>query len=144
MRKPTICICENKDADQLRGNVTAKLITAFIFATWIVQSLYFLNTKKIKPLAISSDCTAWFVSELVRNHIVGFLTSRLNLLRAWEWEMLTVSVYKLSRGNTLNKGSINVYSFLVWIICFKSIFGSRIHTYSTKYDNAKTICRRSI
>ena len=27
MRKPTICVCENKDADQLRGN------SAFVFAT---------------------------------------------------------------------------------------------------------------
>ena len=52
MREPTICICKNKDADQLRGNGnheadqrTAKLISAFVFATWIVQSLYFLNTK---------------------------------------------------------------------------------------------------
>ena len=46
MRKPTICISENKDADQLRGNreADAKLISAFVFATWIVQSLYFLNT----------------------------------------------------------------------------------------------------
>ena len=48
MRKPDICICENKDADQLRGNreaVTAKLISAFVFATQIVQSLYFLSPK---------------------------------------------------------------------------------------------------
>ena len=44
MRKPVFCICENKDADQLRG-VTAKLISAFVFATWIVQSLYYLNPK---------------------------------------------------------------------------------------------------
>ena len=36
MGKPTVCIGENKDADQLR---------AFVFATRIVQSLYFLNTK---------------------------------------------------------------------------------------------------
>ena len=43
VRKPAFCICENKDADQLRGS--AKLISAFVFATWIVQSLYFLNTK---------------------------------------------------------------------------------------------------
>ena len=43
MRKPAFSICENKDADQLRG--TAKLICAFVFATRIVQSLYFLNTK---------------------------------------------------------------------------------------------------
>ena len=41
MRKPAFCICENKDADQLRG----KLINAFVFATRIVQSLYFLNPK---------------------------------------------------------------------------------------------------
>ena len=31
MRKPTFCICENKDTDQLR--VAAKLISAFVFAT---------------------------------------------------------------------------------------------------------------
>ena len=31
VRKLAFCICENKDADQLRGN--AKLISAFVFAT---------------------------------------------------------------------------------------------------------------
>ena len=36
---PVFCICENKDA------VTAKLISAFVFATPIVQSLYFLIPK---------------------------------------------------------------------------------------------------
>ena len=43
MGKPTISIGENKDADQLA--VTAKLISAFVFATRIVQFLYFLNAK---------------------------------------------------------------------------------------------------
>ena len=43
MGKPTICIGENKDADQLRG--TAKLISAFVFATRIGRFLYFLNPK---------------------------------------------------------------------------------------------------
>ena len=41
MGKPTICIGENKDADQLRG----KLISAFVFATRIVQFLFYLNPK---------------------------------------------------------------------------------------------------
>ena len=36
VRKETLCICENKDA---------KLISVFVFAKWIVQSLYFLNLK---------------------------------------------------------------------------------------------------
>ena len=43
MRKPDFCKCENKDADQLRGN--REVISAFVFATRIVQSLYFLNPK---------------------------------------------------------------------------------------------------
>ena len=43
--KPTICIGENKDADQLRFAVTAKLISVFVFATRIVQFLFYLNPK---------------------------------------------------------------------------------------------------
>ena len=43
MGKPTICICENKDADQLRGN--RKADHAFVFATQIVYFLFFLNPK---------------------------------------------------------------------------------------------------
>ena len=38
IRKQTICICENKDADQLCSN--------FVFATQIVQSFFYLNPKK--------------------------------------------------------------------------------------------------
>ena len=43
MRKPAFCICKNRDADQLP--VIAKLISAFVFATLIAQSLFFLNMK---------------------------------------------------------------------------------------------------
>ena len=41
MGKPTICIGENKDADQLRGNREAD--QRFVFATRIVQFLFYLN-----------------------------------------------------------------------------------------------------
>ena len=44
MRKPTICICENKDADQLCGNREADQRLCFRYLD-IVQYLYFLNTK---------------------------------------------------------------------------------------------------
>ena len=127
MRKPIFCICENKDADQLRGDreadqrlcfrikdssitllintkfqtsshllfsvfsrrgrnrffayaktktqisfaVTAKLISAFVFESKIVQSLYLL-IRNFKPLAIFCGCTAWFVSDLVENSEVRF------------------------------------------------------------------------
>ena len=44
MRKPTFCICENKDVDQLRGN-HREADQRLCFATRIVQSLFFLNPK---------------------------------------------------------------------------------------------------
>ena len=47
MRKPTICIGENKDADQLRGNREAD--HAFVFAARIVQFLFYLNPKFQAP-----------------------------------------------------------------------------------------------
>ena len=43
MGKLTICICENKDADQLQGNPEAD--QRLCFATWIVHFLLFLNPK---------------------------------------------------------------------------------------------------
>ena len=52
MGKPTICIGENKGADQLRSNCEA-------------------------DQRIFCDCTALFVSDLVGTQIVGFLMHRL-------------------------------------------------------------------
>ena len=43
MGKPTICIGENKDADQLHGNREAD--QRLFFATRIVQFLFYLNPK---------------------------------------------------------------------------------------------------
>ena len=39
LRQQAFCICKNKDA------VTAQLISTFVFAILIVQSLYYLNPK---------------------------------------------------------------------------------------------------
>ena len=46
-----------KTKTQISFAVTAKLISAFVFATWIVQLLYFLNTK----FQASSHCL-WLYS----------------------------------------------------------------------------------
>ena len=78
-RKPTICICENKDADQL----TAKMISAYVFASRIVQFLYFLNLHNFHLLTIFCDCTGRFVLDLVGTHIVGFLTHMLICFEYW-------------------------------------------------------------
>ena len=75
MRKRSFCICENKGADQLRGN-SARLICAFVFATRIVRSLYFLNPKFQAPSHLlwlySPVCVGlvgnpedWFLSHLL-------------------------------------------------------------------------------
>ena len=47
MRKPTICICENKDADQLRGNREAD------------QRLCFRSTDSTVPLLPKSEISSF-------------------------------------------------------------------------------------
>ena len=65
VRKPAFCICENKDADQLRGNREADQHLCFSLMDSTIPLL--LKSKKIKPLAIFCGCTARFVSDLVGN-----------------------------------------------------------------------------
>ena len=69
-RKPTICICENKDADQLCS--TCRLISAFVFAPWIVQYLFYLYHKLYSVTVQSGLCQTWSETQ-----IIGFLTHRL-------------------------------------------------------------------
>ena len=65
MRKPTFCVCENKDADQLHGNREADQRLCF---RYINSTIPLLSKSEIfKPLAIFCGCTARFVSDLVGN-----------------------------------------------------------------------------
>ena len=75
MGKPTICICENKDADQLRGNREADQRLCFRYSDSTIPLLLIRN---FKILTIFCACTGRFVSDLFENHIVGFPTRRLN------------------------------------------------------------------
>ena len=106
MIKPDFCIYA-KTKKQISGAVTAQLISAFVFATRIVQSivqsLYFLNPKYFKPLVIFIDCTAWFVSYLVGNledrfsHNEAQLLQILILLFAVEAKFLTPNMCQRSQ-----------------------------------------------
>ena len=51
MRKPTFCICENKDADQLRGNREADQRLCF---RYIVGTIPLLSKSEISSLLPSS------------------------------------------------------------------------------------------
>ena len=62
MRKPAFCICENKDADQLRGNREADQRLCFRYIDSIIPLV-----PNFEPPAIFCDCTDWFVSDLVGN-----------------------------------------------------------------------------
>ena len=64
MRKPDFCICENKDADQLRGNREADQRLCFRYTDSIIPLLP--KSEISSPyIAIFSDCPARFVSDLV-------------------------------------------------------------------------------
>ena len=74
MGKPTICIGENKA--QISFAVTAKLISAFVFATRMAQFLFYLNPK------FEAFCSFLCLYSLIcvrpfGNHIVGFPTRQL-------------------------------------------------------------------
>ena len=60
---------------QISFAVAAKLISAFVFATRIVQSLYFLNPK-FQAYSHLYGCTARFMWDK-KNPKTGFLTTRL-------------------------------------------------------------------
>ena len=53
-----------------RRSASRKVISAFVFITWVVQSLYFL-IRNFKPLAIFCSCTFCFVSDKIGNQNDG-------------------------------------------------------------------------
>ena len=81
MRKQTICIGENKVADQLRGNRESD------------QRLCFRSTDStflllLKLLALCCDCTARFVSDVVGNKLLVFSLTGSNQTLAKMSKML--------------------------------------------------------
>ena len=66
MRKPAFCICENKDANQLRGNSEddQRLCFRYTDSTIPLLAKFIQN---FMPLDIFYRYTAWFVLDLVGN-----------------------------------------------------------------------------
>ena len=60
MRKPDFCICENKDADQLRGNSEADQRLYFRYIDSTMPLLYISESSSLYPFSM-------IVSDLVRN-----------------------------------------------------------------------------
>ena len=74
MRKPAFCICENKDADQLRGNREADQRLCFRYIDSTIPLLPAYEISSLLPSCVvvqSSLCGTW--SETPKT---GFLTTR--------------------------------------------------------------------
>ena len=75
MRKPAFCICENKDADQLRGNREADQRLCFGYKENTIPLLpkSEISSLWLSPVAVQTGlCGTW--SETPKT---GFLTTRL-------------------------------------------------------------------
>ena len=77
MRKPAFCICENKDADQLRSSCAADQRLCFPYTDSIIPLLPKFEISSLYPSSVTSQpglCGTW--SETPKT---GFLTTRLML-----------------------------------------------------------------
>ena len=75
MRKPTFCICENKDADQLHGGREADQRLCFHYTDSTIPLLSKSEISSLKPSSVGLQpglCGTW--SETPKT---GFLTTRL-------------------------------------------------------------------
>ena len=75
MRKPALCICENKDADQLRGNREADQRLCFRYTDSTISLLPKYEISSLQPSSVAVQpglCGA--LSETPKT---GFLTTRL-------------------------------------------------------------------
>ena len=78
MRKPHFCICENKDADQLRGDREADQRLCFRYIDSAIHLLPKYETSSHQPSSVAVQpglCQTW--SETPKT---GFLRTRLNLV----------------------------------------------------------------
>ena len=76
MRKPAFCICENKDADQLRIKCAADQRLCFRYTDIKIPLLSKSEISSLKPSSVAIQpglCRTW--SEYPKT---GFLTTRLN------------------------------------------------------------------
>ena len=96
MRKPAFCICENKDADQLRGNREADQRLCFRYTDSTIPLLTKSEISSLYPSSVAVQpgvCQTW--SETPKT---GFLTTRLISFGA---KCCVSYVYKLTNTCTL-------------------------------------------
>ena len=96
MRKTAFCICENKDADQLRGNSEADQRLP-LFPKYKISS-FWISSVAVQP----GLCGTW--SETPKT---GFLTTRFNSVQCFSL-LLVIDV--------------NFYTVFTWPLGYKTFF----------------------
>ena len=96
MRKPAFCICENKDADQLRGYREADQRLCFRYIDSTIPLVP--KIRNFEPLAILCGTTAWFVSDLVGNPEDRFSHNEAQMMFAYAHSKGTHPVYFAGRS----------------------------------------------
>ena len=76
---------------------TKAQISAFVFATWIVQPLFFL-LRNLKLPTIICDCTGWYVLDLVGNPNCWFSHAQAHIRLQME-----LGVSPLNKTKSLDK-----------------------------------------
>ena len=80
MRKPAFCLCENKDADQLRGNREADQRLCFLYTDSTIPLLPISEISSLWPSSVAVQpvlCRTWSGSPKT-----GFLTTRSICVKA--------------------------------------------------------------
>ena len=92
MRKPAFCICENKDADQLRGNREAEQRLSFRYTDSTIPLLSKSEFSNLLPSSVAVQaglCRTW--SETPKT---GFLRTRLKLKEYVSMKMFQMPNYE--------------------------------------------------
>ena len=93
MRKPTICMGENKDADQLRGNREADQRLCFRYTDSTFPPLLIPKFSRVWVSSVTVQaglCHTWSETQ-----IVGFLMHRLKWLRVLYEDFSVQNSFKL-------------------------------------------------
>ena len=117
IRKPDFCICENKDADQLRGNREADQRLCFrnIDSTIPLLPKYEIS----KSLTIFCGCEARFVSDLVGNPEDRFSHNMAHMLNPqfgiFAWVYSKYCLFALNKTDIVTLQSVSRRNIRVFI-----------------------------
>ena len=104
MRKLDICICENKDADQLRGNREADQRLCFRYTDNTIPLLP--KSEFSSQQAIFCGCTARFVPDLVGNPEDRFSHNEAHIVPTHKFQ---ISRQQTANGSTFRKHAYAIF-----------------------------------